>query len=112
MRDSRAAIVRVTLGSICTSDLHIKHGGVPRAVPGITAVSYTHLGTAVNCFIALLNGKIREKIKEETNVVYLDVFDKLLLKDVYKRQVIHSLQRLQVVILLNKPGWLIGILRL
>lgn len=38
-------------------------------------------GTAVNCFIALLNGKIREKIKEETNVVYLDVFDKLLLND-------------------------------
>ncbi len=30
------AIVRVTLSSICTSDLHIKHGSVPRAVPGIT----------------------------------------------------------------------------
>ena len=30
------AIVKVTLGSICTSDLHIKHGSVPRAVPGIT----------------------------------------------------------------------------
>ena len=30
------AIVRVTMGSICTSDLHIKHGSVPRAVPGIT----------------------------------------------------------------------------
>lgn len=30
------AIVHVTLGSICTSDLHIKHGSVPRAVPGIT----------------------------------------------------------------------------
>jgi len=30
------ALVRVTLGSICTSDLHIKHGHVPRAVPGIT----------------------------------------------------------------------------
>ena len=30
------AIVRVTLGSICTSDLHIKHGSVPRVVPGIT----------------------------------------------------------------------------
>ena len=30
------ALVRVTLGSICTSDLHIKHGSVPRAVPGIT----------------------------------------------------------------------------
>ena len=36
LRDSRDAIVRVTLGSICTSDLHIKHGSVPRAVPGIT----------------------------------------------------------------------------
>ena len=34
--NSREAIVRVTLGSICTSDLHIKHGSVPRAVPGIT----------------------------------------------------------------------------
>ena len=34
--DSRDAIVRVTLGSICTSDLHIRHGSVPRAVPGIT----------------------------------------------------------------------------
>lgn len=34
--DARDAIVRVTLSSICTSDLHIKHGSVPRAVPGIT----------------------------------------------------------------------------
>ncbi|MCI6639287.1 MAG: alcohol dehydrogenase [Pygmaiobacter massiliensis] len=30
------AIVKVTLASICASDLHIKHGSVPRAVPGIT----------------------------------------------------------------------------
>lgn len=29
------AIVKVTLASICTSDLHIKHGSVPKAVPGI-----------------------------------------------------------------------------
>ena len=29
--DPRDAIVRVPLGSICTSDLHIKHGSVPRA---------------------------------------------------------------------------------
>ncbi len=34
--DSRDAIVRVTMSSICSSDLHIKHGSVPRAVPGIT----------------------------------------------------------------------------
>lgn len=36
LKDSKDAIVRVTLSSICTSDLHIKHGSVPRAVPGIT----------------------------------------------------------------------------
>ena len=36
LQDSTDAIVRVTLGNICTSDLHIKHGSVPRAVPGIT----------------------------------------------------------------------------
>ena len=36
LKDPLDAIVRVTLGSICTSDLHIMHGSVPRAVPGIT----------------------------------------------------------------------------
>lgn len=34
--EDRDALVRVTLASICTSDLHILHGSVPRAVPGIT----------------------------------------------------------------------------
>ena len=36
IQNDRDAIVRVTLASICTSDLHIKHGSVPKAVPGIT----------------------------------------------------------------------------
>ena len=30
------AIVRVTLSSMCTSDVHIKQGSVPGAVPGVT----------------------------------------------------------------------------
>lgn len=34
--DPKDAIVRVTMSSICSSDLHIKNGSVPRAVPGIT----------------------------------------------------------------------------
>lgn len=29
------AIVEVTLTTICSSDIHIKHGAVPRAVPGV-----------------------------------------------------------------------------
>ena len=36
LQGTKDAIVKVTLASICTSDLHIKHGSVPRAVPGIT----------------------------------------------------------------------------
>lgn len=36
LQDPKDAVVRVTLASICTSDLHIRHGSVPRAVPGIT----------------------------------------------------------------------------
>ena len=36
LQEEEDAIVRVTLASICSSDTHIKHGAVPRAVPGIT----------------------------------------------------------------------------
>ena len=32
--DDRDAVVKVTLTTICSSDIHIKHGAVPRAVPG------------------------------------------------------------------------------
>ena len=32
--DEKDAIVKVTLTTICSSDIHIKHGAVPRAVPG------------------------------------------------------------------------------
>ncbi len=36
LKNEKDAIVKITLASICTSDLHIKHGSVPRAVPGVT----------------------------------------------------------------------------
>lgn len=36
LQSPKDAVVRVTLSSICTSDLHIKHGSVPRACKGIT----------------------------------------------------------------------------
>lgn len=36
MIDDRDAVIRVTVASICNSDLHIKHGLVPRAMPGVT----------------------------------------------------------------------------
>lgn len=53
IQDKKDVIVRVTMGSICTSDLHIKHGAVPRAVPGITVGHemvgvVTEIGSAVS----------------------------------------------------------------
>ena len=35
IRDERDAIIRVTLTTICSSDIHIKHGAVPNARPGV-----------------------------------------------------------------------------
>ena len=35
IQDPRDAIVEVTLTTICSSDIHIRHGAVPRAVPGV-----------------------------------------------------------------------------
>ena len=58
--NSRDAIVRVTLGSICTSDLHIKHGSVPRAVPGITV---GHIEVAYRVFENKLDGVIKVAIE-------------------------------------------------
>ena len=34
LKEATDAIIRVTLTTICSSDIHIKHGAVPRAVPG------------------------------------------------------------------------------
>ena len=45
--DPTDAIVKVTLASICTSDLHIKHGSVPKAVPGIV-VGHEMVGEIVS----------------------------------------------------------------
>ena len=44
--DAQDAIVRVTLASICASDLHIRQGSVPRAVPGVTV---GHAGRRPRC---------------------------------------------------------------
>ena len=46
IRHPRDAIVRVTLSTICTSDLHILHGAVPRAVPE-TALGHEFVGEIV-----------------------------------------------------------------
>ena len=38
LQDPKDAIVRVTMSSICSSDLHIKHGSVPYADQGLNRI--------------------------------------------------------------------------
>lgn len=57
----RDAIVRVTLASICSSDLHIKHGSVPRAVPGIT-VGHEMVGIVEKVGSAVTNVKPGDRV--------------------------------------------------
>ena len=55
LMQERDAIVKVTLASICSSDLHIKHGSVPRAVPGITVTgSLVDSAVAVTLLVVVL----------------------------------------------------------
>ena len=61
LQDPRDAIVRITLGSICTSDLHIKHGSVPRAVPGIT-VGHEMVGVVEAVGAEVHNVKVGDRV--------------------------------------------------
>lgn len=59
--DEQDAIVKVTLSSICTSDLHIKHGHVPRAVPG-TTVGHEMVGIVEEVGSAVKNVKPGDRV--------------------------------------------------
>ena len=59
--DSLDAIVRVTLSSICSSDLHIKHGSVPRAVPGII-VGHEMVGIVESIGSDVKNVKVGDRV--------------------------------------------------
>lgn len=61
LMDERDAIVKVTLASICSSDLHIKHGSVPRAVPGIT-VGHEMVGIVEDIGSAVTNVKPGDRV--------------------------------------------------
>ena len=67
LQNPRDAIVRITLGSICTSDLHIKHGSVPHAVPGIT-VGHEMVGV-----VEEVGAEVRQKCERGGADVVLEV---------------------------------------
>lgn len=59
--DSKDAIVRVTMSSICTSDLHIKHGFVPKAAVDIT-IGHEMVGIVEEVGSDVKNVKIGDRV--------------------------------------------------
>lgn len=59
--NSQDAIVRVTMSSICTSDLHIKHGSVPKAVLGIT-IGHEMVGIVEEVGTDVKNVKVGDRV--------------------------------------------------
>ena len=73
LQGPRDAVVRVTLGSICSSDLHIKHGSVPRAVPGIT-VGHEMVGVVEEVGDAVKNVKPGDRVTVNVETVCGECF--------------------------------------
>ncbi len=59
--NERDAVVKVTLASICSSDIHIKHGSVPRAKEGIT-VGHEMVGIVEEVGSAVTNVKPGDRV--------------------------------------------------
>ena len=59
--DSRDAIVKVTLSSVCTSDLHIIKGFVPKAVPN-TVLGHEFVGEVVELGADVKNLSIGDRV--------------------------------------------------
>ena len=59
--DEKDAIVKVTLTTICSSDIHIKHGAVPRAVPG-TILGHEFVGEVVKTGSAVKKVKPGDRV--------------------------------------------------
>ncbi len=61
IREPTDAIIRVTIAAICSSDLHIKEGLVPRAVPGI-AVGHEFVGIVERIGQSVKNIKAGDRV--------------------------------------------------
>lgn len=73
IENARDAIVRVTLSSICTSDLHIKHGSVPRAAPGVT-VGHEMVGIVEQVGAEVVNFKPGDRVTVNVETFCGDCF--------------------------------------
>lgn len=61
IKDDRDVIVKVTMSSICTSDLHIINGYVPKAIPE-TALGHEFVGEVASIGSAIKNLKVGDRV--------------------------------------------------
>lgn len=61
IEDERDVILKVTLCTICSSDIHIKHGAVPKAVPG-TTLGHEFVGEVVEKGSGVKRVKIGDRV--------------------------------------------------
>lgn len=61
IKNSKDAIVKVTLSTICTSDLHIMHGSVPRAIPE-TVLGHEFVGEVISLGSDVKKLKIGDRV--------------------------------------------------
>lgn len=61
MEQDTDAIIKVTRTTICSSDIHIKHGAVPRAVPGII-LGHEFVGEVVEAGSAVEKVKVGDRV--------------------------------------------------
>ena len=73
LQDEKDAIVKVTLTTICSSDIHIKHGAVPRAVPG-TILGHEFVGEVVETGSAVTKVKKGDRVAVNVETFCGDCF--------------------------------------
>ena len=73
IQDDRDAIIKVTLTTICSSDIHIKHGAVPRAVPG-TILGHEFVGRVVETGNAVKKIKPGDRVSVNVETFCGDCF--------------------------------------
>lgn len=61
LQEESDALVKVTLTSICTSDLHIRNGAVPRAVPG-TILGHEFIGIVEKTGTKVKNVRVGQRV--------------------------------------------------
>lgn len=73
LKSAQDAIVQVTMTTICSSDIHIRHGAVPRAVPGVI-LGHEFVGKVVETGSAVTNVKPGDRVAVNVETYCGDCF--------------------------------------